>query len=107
MVTHSLPSNAHRRRNAERNDAIERRRSKLRALLGRKRAAANDEDAKVAAVSPRARRRRKLIQPNHVDSAYVEHSSHMAGAERSVQYCEPALASCQNSCRAACQLCTT
>ena len=67
-------------RNAERNDAIERRRSKLKALADRAAAAAGDEDAKAAAGSPRARRRRMLMRPTHVDSHHMEHPRHMAGA---------------------------
>ncbi len=83
------------RRNAERNDAIHRRRAKLRALLGRKYAAAVDQGAKPAAESPGARQRRKLTQPTRVDSNHTEYEPHVAGAGSAQYTLWPAFARCQ------------
>ena len=75
-------------RNADRNDAIGRRRMKLRAAAERDASASfADDDQRPGgkSLSPRGDLQRGLMRPTCVDSHHMEHPRHMAGAGQPIR----------------------
>ena len=70
-------------RNADRHDATERRRERLKAQAERRASASRNDGQQPGgggSFSPRAVLRHALMRPSCVDSQHMEHPRHMAGA---------------------------